>query len=90
MLSVALSARTGLSVGTLTILISFLVLLAWIPLRQRPGIGTLANAIWVGVAMDATLHLVPPAPSALVALAMLTVGLVLNAVSDAPAPATGS
>lgn len=82
-LSVALAERTGLSIGTVTILTSFLVLLLWIPLRQRPGIGTLANALWVGIAMDATLHLVPPAESVLAALSMLLAGLLLNAVSDA-------
>ena len=82
-LSVALAERTGLSIGTLTILTSFAVLLAWIPLRQQPGIGTLANALWVGVAMDLTLAVVPPVEGLLPGLALLVGGLVLNAVSDA-------
>lgn len=82
-LSVALSERTGLSIGTLTVLTSFAVLLAWIPLRQQPGIGTLANALWVGVSMDLTLAVVPPVEGLLPGLAMLLGGLVLNAVSDA-------
>ena len=59
-LSVPIAGRTGLSIGTITILTSFVVLLAWIPLRQQPGIGTLANALWVGVSMDLTPHVVPP------------------------------
>ncbi|MGY5766079.1 membrane protein YczE [Brachybacterium sp. DNPG3] len=82
-LSVAIAERTGLTIGTVTVITSFLVLLAWIPLRQQPGIGTLANAIWVGVSMDLTLRLVPPAESALAGVALLVGGLVLNAVSDA-------
>lgn len=82
-LSVALAERTGLSIGTLTILLSFLVLLAWIPLRQHPGIGTVANAIWVGVSIDLTLAVLPPVQGLLPGLALLTGGLVLNAVADA-------
>lgn len=82
-LSVALSDRTGLSIGTLTILTSFVVLLAWIPLRQQVGIGTLANAVWVGVSMDLTLAVVPPVDGLVPGLALLTGGLLLNAVADA-------
>lgn len=82
-LSVALSERTGLSIGTLTVLTSFVVLLAWLPLRQQPGIGTLANALWVGISMDLTLAVVPPVEGLLPGLGLLLGGLVLNAVSDA-------
>lgn len=82
-LSVAIAGRTGLSIGTITILTSFVVLLAWIPLRQQPGIGTLANALWVGVSMDLTLHLVPPVEGLLPGIALLAAGLALNAVADA-------
>jgi uncharacterized protein len=56
------SVQTPLSIGSATIATSFLVLLAWIPLRERPGLGTLLNAVLVGLAMDATLALVPAAP----------------------------
>jgi uncharacterized protein len=52
------SVQTPLTIGAATIATSFLVLLAWIPLRERPGLGTIANAIVVGLAMDATLALV--------------------------------
>lgn len=82
-LSVALGDLTGLTVGTLTILTSFVVLLAWIPLRQQPGIGTFANAIWVGVSMDLTLLVLPEADGLLPGLALLLGGLLLNAVADA-------
>ena len=57
------SVQTPLSVGAATVASSFVVLLLWIPLRQRPGLGTLANAVVVGIAIDATL-LMLPAPEA--------------------------
>src|SRR3954469_10089393 len=50
---------TGLSFGTVVILTSFAVLLAWIPLRERPGIGTISNVFVVGLAADAGLALFP-------------------------------
>ena len=53
-----LASRTPLSVGLVTILTSGVVLLAWIPLRQRVGIGTLLNAVVVGLVMDLTLFVV--------------------------------
>jgi uncharacterized protein len=53
------SLQTPLTVGTATVLISGLVLLGWIPLRERPGLGTVANAVVIGLAIDATLPLLP-------------------------------
>ena len=54
-------ARTfGLGIGTWAIIVSVAVLLLWIPLIQRPGIGTLANAVLVGAVMDVVLALVHP------------------------------
>ncbi|GAB5080059.1 hypothetical protein ARTHROSP310_32040 [Arthrobacter sp. AD-310] len=43
------AGRAGLRIGLVVIVVSFLVLLLWIPLRQRPGFGTLCNAVLVGV-----------------------------------------
>ena len=54
-----IALRTPLSVGMVTIAVSVVVLLAWIPLRQRPGPGTLLNATLVGVMIDVTLFVVP-------------------------------
>ncbi len=51
--------RTGLTFGTVVILTGAVVLLAWWPLRQRPGIGTVANVVVIGLAADATLWLLP-------------------------------
>ena len=53
-----IALRTPLSVGLVTIVVSMVVLLGWIPLRQRPGFGTLLNATLVGVIIDVTLFVV--------------------------------
>ncbi|MFL6127108.1 YczE/YyaS/YitT family protein [Actinophytocola sp.] len=79
----ALSRRTGLSFGTVTAALGALVLLCWIPIRQRPGVGTVANILVIAVAVDATLALVP-APSALVVrILFLVAGVVLNGLATA-------
>lgn len=58
-LAEGVSLNTALGVGTATILISFVVLLIWIPLRQAPGLGTLANAIVIGLAIELPLRVLP-------------------------------
>ncbi|MEV7124163.1 YczE/YyaS/YitT family protein [Kitasatospora griseola] len=76
-----LARHLGLSVGTWVTLVGLLVLLLWIPLRQKPGIGTVGNVAVLGVAMDATLALLPH-PHALAArVPLLATGIVLNAVA---------
>lgn len=71
-----ISMRTGLSVGVVTNVLGAFVLLLWIPLRQRPGLGTVANILLVGTSIDVTLALLPH-PSALPARVALTVGGIL-------------
>jgi hypothetical protein len=78
-----LAQRTGLSLGTVVILVSLIVLTAWIPLRQRPGVGTLANALLVGLFVDLTLALVPPANSIAVGVGVLLLGIAVNALGTA-------
>ena len=73
--------RTGWTFGTVTIVVGALVLLLWIPLRQRPGIGTVSNVIVIGIAVDASLWLVPTPSSLAVRIVFLTVGVVLNGVA---------
>jgi uncharacterized membrane protein YczE len=73
--------RTGLSFGTVVIVTGALVLLAWVPLRQRPGFGTVSNVFVIGIAVDATLAVIPHAGSAPVAVAMLLAGVGLNGVA---------
>ncbi|MCA6096578.1 hypothetical protein LE181_31010 [Streptomyces sp. SCA3-4] len=64
-LNQGVSRHTGLSMGTVTIAIGALVLLLWIPLRQRPGLGTVSNVLVIGLMVDATLRVVPAPPGAL-------------------------
>jgi uncharacterized membrane protein YczE len=76
-----LSRRLGLGVGTWVNIIGAVVLLAWIPLRQRPGIGTVLNVLTVGTVVNLVLAWVP-APGALPArLALLAVAIVLNGIA---------
>jgi uncharacterized membrane protein YczE len=78
-----LAGRMGWSIGAVSILVGALVLLAWIPLRQRPGLGTVSNVVVIGLAVDATLAVVP-APAALPLRAgLLVAGVLLNAVATA-------
>ena len=61
-----LARQTGLSIGTWIIIAGALVMLLWIPLRQRPGVGTISNVILVGAFADLFLWLLPdPGPLAL-------------------------
>jgi uncharacterized protein len=58
-LAEGISEQTPLAVGTATIAISFVVLLLWIPVRQKPGTGTFFNAVVIGIAIDGTLAYLP-------------------------------
>ena len=58
-LAEGVAKHTFLAVGGATVVISMLVLCAWVPLRQRPGLGTILNALLIGVAIDVTLALLP-------------------------------
>lgn len=78
-----LARLLDVTLGTATIGVGLLLLLAWIPLRERPGIGTVANVVMVGLAADATLAVVPPvhAPAGRVALAVAGIGLIAVATA---------
>ena len=58
-LAQGVARHTPLSIGDATVAISFAVMLLWIPLRQRPGFGSVMNAILIGLAIDAMLPLLP-------------------------------
>jgi uncharacterized membrane protein YczE len=80
-LHVGLTHWLPFTLGQTLIGVSILVLLLWIPLRERPGLGTVANSVLVGVAADLTLAVLDE-PSSFVARAALTVGgVALNAVA---------
>lgn len=69
--------------GTVVILTSILVLLLWIPLRQKPGLGTLLNALLVGPAADVGLAFIPAAPNYVLGVVFFVAGLLLLAVATA-------
>ena len=76
-----LSRTFGLAIGTWAIIVGVAVLLLWIPLRQRPGIGTVSNVILVGLTMNVVLGHVH-APHALAArIACLLCGVFLNGIA---------
>ena len=72
-----LANQSGLTVGTWSIIVSFAVLLLWIPFRERYGIGTLLNAVIIGLMIDATAALLPAAGDIVVAVPMLALGIFL-------------
>jgi uncharacterized membrane protein YczE len=76
-----IAQRLGVSIGWVAIAVGAVALLAWIPLRQRPGLGTVSNVVVIGLVMDRALAVLP-APSPLpVRAALLVGGIVLNGVA---------
>ncbi|MFI6935985.1 YitT family protein [Streptomyces sp. NPDC050287] len=73
-----LSELTGLSIGVVSIVVGAVVLVLWIPLRQRPGLGTVSNVFVVGLAMDGTLALIPETHTLAVRIPLLLGGILLN------------
>lgn len=78
-----LNAHLHQDLGLLIIEVSVVVLLLWIPMRQRPGVGTLANVLLVGVATSASLAVVPVPTSMALRVVFLVVGVGLNGVAGA-------
>src|SRR3954470_14672986 len=78
-----ISQHTSLSFGTVTMITGACVLLAWIPLRQLPGLGTISNVFVIGLSVDAALGVIPAAGPLSVQIAMLASGVFLNAVAGA-------
>lgn len=76
-----LSRRTGLSIGLVTGLLGALVLLVWIPLRQRPGLGTISNVIVIGAATDCALALLPEINALPGRTALLFCGIALSGLA---------
>ena len=75
------SEATGISFGWVVILTGIPILLLWIPLRQKPGVGTIANLVVIGLVVDAALALLPPAQPIALRVTYLVVGIVLNGVA---------
>lgn len=78
-----LAGKVGWSIGMVVVVVSFLVLLLWIPLRQRPGIGTLSNAVLVGIFADVGLFLIPEFSHLGGQIALLVGAVLLNGIASA-------
>jgi uncharacterized membrane protein YczE len=78
-----IAAHLPLSFGTVVIVVGALVLLLWVPLRQWPGLGTLANVVVIGLATDGTLALLDAPGPLLARAALLLGGIVLNGFAGA-------
>ncbi|MFC6352303.1 hypothetical protein ACFP6B_00120 [Rothia nasimurium] len=74
-LTLGLMELTGLSYGVLTIATSFVVLLFWLPLKEMPGLGTLANAVLVGLSADTAMDIIPDPAGVLTQWVYLAVGI---------------
>jgi uncharacterized membrane protein YczE len=77
-----ISIRTGIPMGTVSILLGVPILLLWIPLRARPGIGTACNIVLVGATTNLVLGLVPPATGLVAQAALFGVALVSIALGS--------
>lgn len=80
-LTQGIATQTGLNFGLITVLTSGVVLLLWIPIRQKPGFGTLMNALLVGPAADVGLWLIPPGLDLWARMLLLPAGIVVLAIA---------
>ena len=76
-----ITTHVPMSFGTVTIIVGALVLLLWVPLRQWPGLGTVANVVVIGLAADAGLALIEAPESLWARIVLLASGIVLNGVA---------
>jgi len=81
-LTQGLVKQTGLPFGVLTNVIGALVLLLWIPIRQKPGVGTVANVLMIGPAIEVGLLVVPVATNLVGQVLLFAGGLALLAVAS--------
>ena len=82
-LTLGLMEISKLSYGALTIITSFVVLLFWLPLKEIPGLGTLANALLVGLSADIAMDLIPDPSGLLAQWAYLLAGILAFSFFDA-------
>ncbi len=78
-----IARTTGITLGVSSIVVGALVLLAWVPLRQRPGLGTVSNVVVIGLALDASLAVLPEVSSWPARVLLVVAGTGLNAVATA-------
>jgi uncharacterized membrane protein YczE len=76
-----LAKFTGIGIGWIVNLMGLVVLALWLPLRQRPGPGTVANVLLVGFSVTATLAVLPPQTDLVLRIVLLVLGIVLTGVA---------
>ncbi len=72
-----------ITLGQAVVVMSFVVLLLWIPLREKPGLGTIANAVLVGLSADATLAVLAEPEALWARVSLLVLGVVCNGLATA-------
>lgn len=77
-----LSELTGIPIGTTNILVGALVLLTWLPLRERPGLGTVLNVLLIGLTVDAVLYVLPHLEAIAVRAPLLVIGILTFGVGS--------
>jgi uncharacterized membrane protein YczE len=82
-LAQGLSLKTGLSIGTATLIVGALVLALWIPLRERPGFGTISNILVISLFIDIGTRIFPKQDSILIGLVYVMTGIALIGIGSA-------
>ena len=72
--------QTDISIGKIIVITGFSLLLLWIPLRQKPGLGTILNALEIGLIADVALEIIPEPNNILIRIVMVVVGIITVAI----------
>ena len=72
--------QTDISIGNIIVITGFSLLLLWIPLRQKPGLGTILNALEIGLIADVALEIIPEPNNILIRIVMVVVGIITVAI----------
>jgi len=81
-LAQGLSTKLPIGIGVATFLVSVVVLVLWIPLRERPGLGTIANAVIIALSLQVNVAVLPEPESVALRLAFVLVGIALIGVGS--------
>lgn len=76
-----IAERSGLSIGVVAVILGAAVLLLWVPMRQRPGLGTVSNVFLVGLSIDGTLWLMPEPRAMAARIPLMLFAVALNGVA---------
>ncbi len=74
------SKQTEISIGKVIVMTGFILLLLWIPLKQKPGLGTILNALEIGLVADLALAIIPEPNNIFIRVVMAALGIVIVAV----------